>query len=85
MTEDTRVKLRAYFRTHDISPKDIAERTGYDMTYLYGLLGGSEKMTDAAKFRFIRAFPEVAVFFLSEPSEKSDETSAVKEAMAIPA
>jgi len=80
MTERT---LRSYFKSHGITARQIADRTGYDLTYLYGLLGGSERMTDSAKFRLIRAYPDLAVFFLTASSATSDESPHDSEPAAL--
>ena len=50
-------KIRSWFREHGIAGRQIANATGYSLMYVYGLLCGSEKLTDAAKFRLMQAFP----------------------------
>jgi transcriptional regulator with XRE-family HTH domain len=57
-------QLYAYLKDQGFTLADIAERTGYNYTYLSEMLSGREKLSDAARFRFIEAFPDTAQFLL---------------------
>lgn len=58
------VLLFRYFEDYGISLSDVAEKTGYKLTYLKNLRNGSNELTDAAKFRFIRHYPDTIKFFI---------------------
>lgn len=62
----SRAQLRQYFKDNGITLREIAETTGYAYSYTSDLLNGHTPLTDSARFRFVRLYPETAVFLLPE-------------------
>lgn len=59
-------QLYQWLKDEGITLKEAAATTGYAYQYLVGLVNGSQPMTDAARLRFVRAYPETAVFLIPE-------------------
>ena len=71
-------QLYQFFKDNGITLKEVAERTEYHYTYVSELLNGLTPLTDSARFRFVTAFPETALFLLPD-SVFSAQNSAVVE------
>ena len=63
-------QLYQYFKDRDVTPQEVADATGYTYTYVIELLRGTEPLSDSARFRFLKAYPETTLFLLYG----SDET-----------
>ena len=61
-----RAQLYQYFKDQGISPQQVADATGYTYNYVIELLRGTEPLTDAARFRFLKAYPPTARFLLAD-------------------
>lgn len=60
----TAAQLWTYFKDNGHTIKDVSEKTGYAINYVYNLLNGSDPMNDRAKFRIMQAYPDTALFLL---------------------
>jgi hypothetical protein len=63
MTDSER--LAAHFKEVGTSVEVVAEKTGYKPGYIRQLFWGLDPLTDSARFKFIKAFPETAAFLLA--------------------
>ena len=74
-----RAQLYQYFKDKGLTLRDVSERTGYHYTYVSDLVNGSTPLTDSARFRFIKAYPETSLFLLpdAETSAPNAETVGV--------
>ena len=58
--------LWKYLKEKDIGLEDIADKTGYALGYLVNLRLGRVPLSDSARFKFLRAYPETASFLLEK-------------------
>jgi len=56
--------LWRYLKEKDIGIEDIDDKTGYALGYLVNLRLGRVPLSDSARFKFIRAYPETQEFLL---------------------
>ena len=66
-------QLYQFFKDRGVLVKEVAERTGYSYNYVVDLLNGLTPLTDSARFRFMRAFPETAMFLMSPALQKEGD------------
>jgi hypothetical protein len=66
-------QLWQYFKDEGITPKDVAERTGYALAYVYHLIQGFAPLNDKARFRMIQAFPDTADLLLNGNQSARDD------------
>lgn len=59
-------QLWMYFKDNGIPLEQVAEQTGYNLAYLLQLMLGYTPISDRAKFRFIKAYPELADALLAK-------------------
>lgn len=60
----SRSQLWQYLKDNGITQEEAAERLGYNLNYLNGVLVGRRALTDGVRFRFVECYPETAVFLL---------------------
>ena len=63
-------ELYQFFKERGIPVTEVVERTGYAYPYACELLNGTTPLTDSARFRFIRAYPETAPILVPELAAK---------------
>lgn len=59
-------QLYQYFKDGGHTLSEVAHKTRYEYTYIVALLNGTKPLTDAARLRFVEAFPETARFLLPQ-------------------
>ena len=65
-------ELYQFFKERNIPTTQVAERTGYAYPYACELLNGTTPLTDSARLRFIRAYPETAPILVPELAAKNN-------------
>ena len=53
-------------RERDIHLEQLAEKTSYSLAYLVQVVTGSTPLSDRAKFRIVKAFPELSVALMEK-------------------
>jgi transcriptional regulator with XRE-family HTH domain len=66
--------LKQYFKEQGITTKEISERTGYSIGYVRNLLNTSNDFNDRARYRFLRAFPDIKPLLGSDNNKGNDLT-----------
>ncbi len=64
MAETVGAQLYEHFKAQGIRPREAAYKAGISYQYMIELLNGSEKMTDSARAKISRAFPDTAPLLL---------------------
>lgn len=64
-----------YLKDHGITQAEAAEATGYTPMHMNAILCGRAEFTDKARVRFVRAYPETAVFLLPEAVAKTTDSN----------
>ena len=59
-------QLYQFLKDRGYTLKDIAEKTGYHYPYVCEILNGTQPLSDTARLRFARTFPETAQHLLPE-------------------
>lgn len=57
-------QLYQYFKDKGMRPAEVAHVLDMHPTYVSQLLHGSMPLTDSARFKIVKAFPETAAFLL---------------------
>ena len=52
--------LWKHLHTGGIGLEQLAEKTGYNLAYLLQIVSGYAPLSDQAKFRIVKAYPELA-------------------------
>lgn len=66
-------QLYSYLKSQGYSLGDIAEKTGYNYSHVGEILNGTTPFTDAARFRFIKAYPETVAFLMPSMNPDPDD------------
>lgn len=59
-------QLYKFLKDRGYTLRDIAEKTGYHYPYVCEILNGTQPLSDTARLRFARTFPETAQLLLPE-------------------
>ena len=57
-------QLRQHLKDSGYTIGQAASKVGFTYTYMAELLNGTVPLTDSARFKIVRAFPETAIFLL---------------------
>lgn len=60
----TQAQLVQFFKENGVTPKDVANRTGYKPGYVYNVFRGYDKVSRSFCFAVLQAWPETAAFLL---------------------
>ena len=72
-----RAQLYQFLKDEGLTVKEVAERTGYNYTYVSELLNGKTPLSASARLRFIEAFPATALFLLPDSVLSAANSEAV--------
>ena len=59
-------QLYQYFKDEGITPMEVAKKTGYQYNYIIAILNGRRELSDSARLRICRAYPNTAHFLVPE-------------------
>ena len=68
-------QLYQYLKDKGIRPREAARLVGVSYQYMIELLNGTTAMTDSARLKIARAFPETAQFLLELPAVQVQEAT----------
>lgn len=57
-------QLRQYLKDSGYTLGQAAAKVGFTYVYMAEILNGTKPLTDSARFKIVRAFPDTAVFLL---------------------